>query len=220
MTDGPRKRPRVAFGLGFSAAGIVLAYLSLVDRSSPVVGAALSLVPVALVALAMVRRSGHRAWALAAIAAAALAIAARWDLVERHFAGVFLMDHTALNLALAWLFGGTLAGGREPLCTRFARLLHGTLPPEVERYTRQVTIAWTAFFLAVVATSLVLFFTGLHEAWSLLATVGSPVLVALMFAVEYAVRMRVLPHWQRTGVLAGIRAFSRYFAATGAEAPR
>lgn len=219
MTPAPRKRRFVAFAVVVSGLGIVLAYLSLRD-THPALGATLSLVPPAALAISALRRSarGPRLWI--GIAAIAAVLVAGFEVAKRHYAGVFLVDHAGVNLALAFAFGRTLTAGREPLCTRFARLIHGTLPPEVARYTRGVTVAWTAFFLAVVALSLALYFGGYHEAWSVLATIASPVLLGIMFLAEYAVRLRMLPNWERIGILGGIRAFSRHFAAARAQAPR
>jgi hypothetical protein len=48
----------------------------------------------------------------------------------------------------------------------------------------------------------------------------SPVLLVAMFPIEYAVRHRVLPDWERVGVMGSIQAFSRYFAAPQAGTPR
>ena len=94
---------------------------------------------------------------------------------------------------------------------RFARLLHGTLPVEVERYSRRVTAAWTIFFATLFALSCTLYFGGFLAAWSVLANILSPILTVAMFMVEYAIRHRVLPQWERVGLLGGIRAFSRHF---------
>jgi hypothetical protein len=41
-----------------------------------------------------------------------------------------------------------------------------------------------------------------------------------MFVVEYGVRHRALPNWERVGILGGVRAFSRHFASSRAQAPR
>jgi hypothetical protein len=38
-----------------------------------------------------------------------------------------------------------------------------------------------------------------------------------MFALEYMVRIRALPHWERIGILAGARAFTRHFRAARLE---
>jgi len=156
---------------------------------------------------------------VAAITAVA-AVWLGWPLIEHHFASMFFAEHAGANLVLAVVFGHTLLGNREALCTRFARLLHGTLPAEVERYTRQVTAAWTIFFVVMFVLSCMLYLAGDLAAWSLFANIASPVLVAAMFVVEYLVRYRVLPNWERTGVLGGIRAFARHFAAAQLEAPR
>jgi uncharacterized membrane protein len=212
VTPG-RRRPATALVVAFSIAGAVLAHFAIVDRFSPALGALLSLVPAALLLLWIARRSRHR-WVVAvAIGAAVLAAWIEWSNLERNFPSVFFVEHVGINLALAIVFGHTLAPGRIPLCTRFAELLHGALAPEVVAYTRRVTLAWTLFFALLALTSAVLYLGGFLTAWSALATMASPVLIALMFVVEYAIRLRVLPNWERVGILGGIRAFSRHFAA-------
>lgn len=220
MTPDRRRRFARAVLVLLSLAFAVLAHFTIVRRFSPALGAVLALLPAALVALWAVRRSRHRAWAIAALVLAVAGLWAGWDTVERHFPSVFLVEHAGMNALLAWVFGRSLVGGREPLCTRFARLLHSRLPPEVVAYTRGITIAWTIFFATLSTLSIALYAAGFLEAWSLLATLLSPVLVALMFVGEYAVRLRALPNWERIGVLGGIRAFSRHFAAAPAESPR
>jgi uncharacterized membrane protein len=69
------------------------------------------------------------------------------------------------------------------------------------------------FFCVLFTLSCALYLGGFLSAWSLLANILSPVLVGTMFAVEYVVRYRVFPDWERVGVLGGIQAFSRYFGA-------
>jgi uncharacterized membrane protein len=68
--------------------------------------------------------------------------------------------------------------------------------------------------------SCVLYLLKFIEAWSLLANILTPLLVGAMFVVEYAVRLRVLPHWERVGILASVRAFSRHFQRAPLENPR
>jgi uncharacterized membrane protein len=189
----------------------ILAHAAILDGVPPAIGAALSLVPVALLALWAARRARHRLAALAAIAVGAVALWLGWGQLERHFPDLFFLEHAGSNLVLAIVFGRTLLAGREPLCTLFARIVHGSLPPEVERYSRSVTIAWTILFAALFATSCALYFGRHLGAWSLLANILTPVLIGAMFVVEYAVRLRVLPHWERVGIMGGVRAFSRHF---------
>jgi uncharacterized membrane protein len=186
----------------------------------PPLGVLLSLIPVAALAAWILRRSRHRVAACFAIALAALALWLGWEALERHYASVLFVEHAGGILVLAIVFARSLAGGREPLCTLFARMVHGTLPPEVAAYARQVTVAWTIFFVALFVLSCALFLGRFLLAWSILASIATPALVGLMFVAEYAVRHRVLPNWERVGILGGVRAFSRHFAAAHVEAPR
>ena len=219
MTPG-RTRLSIALAAALSVGFAALAHFALTDGLTPTLGALLSLLPIALLVLWAARRSSQRALALVAIVGAAVALWLGWGALERHFPDLFFIEHAGVNLVLAIIFGRTLAPGREPLCTRFARLLHGPLPEEVARYSRRVTLAWTVFFAALFTLSCVLYLGRFVAAWSVLANIASPLLVALMFVVEYGVRHRVLPDWERVGVLGSIRAFSRHFGAARAEAPR
>jgi uncharacterized membrane protein len=213
VTPDRRKRAVTAVLVLLAICGAVLAHFAIVDRVSPAVGALLSLLPATMLAIWVARRSPHRAWIVAGLALAAVALGVEWDALERHFPSVFFLEHAGGNLFLAIVFGRSLAAGREPLCTRFALLMHEALPPQVAAYTRQITLAWTVFFAAMFALSATLYLGGFLEAWSMLATMLSPLLVALMFVAEYAVRTRVLPDWERTGILGAFRAYSRHTAA-------
>ena len=218
MTPESRKRLGVALAVVLSVAFAILAHGALVQALSPAVGAAVSLIPVGLLLWWALRQSRLRYLAIVAAAAGAIALWFGWEAFERHFPSLFFLEHAGANLLLAAIFGRTLAAGREPLCTRFARLMHDHLPAEVERYTRHVTVAWTIFFVALFTLSSALYFGGFLAAWSYLANILSPFLIAAMFVVEYIVRHRVLPDWERIGVLGGIRAFSRHVQAQRAAA--
>ena len=215
MIRGAGSRACIAVGIALSAAFAVLAHAALVEGISPAVGAFLSVLPLALLAILAARRSRHPEAVAVAVAAAGVAIWLGWGRLERHFPDVLFVEHAATNLFLAALFGRTLAGGREPLITTFARLVHGSLPPEVLRYTRSVTIAWTLFFAALFTASCALYLAGERAAWSMLANFATPIGVGAMFAIEYVVRHRVLPNWERVGILGGVRAFTRHFSQAG-----
>jgi uncharacterized membrane protein len=81
------------------------------------------------------------------------------------------------------------------------------MTPALLRYTRQVTLAWTLFFLSSAALSILLFFFASTEAWSVFANILALPLVAVMFVAENEVRKRVLPPQDRVGILATVRAF-------------
>ena len=220
MTPEHRKGLQVALLVLVSVSFAVLAHVAILEGLSPTLGALLCLAPASLFIAWAVSRTRHRALAGAAIVIAVIALALGWPHLERNFQAVFFVQHVAINLALAAVFGRTLFGGRVPLVTHFARMVHGELPPEVLRYTRQVTVAWTVLFLGILAASCVLYLGGWLAAWSFLANFLNPALLAAMFVLEYLVRHRVLPDWERVGVLGGIRAFSRHFQAARFEAPR
>ena len=220
MTGERRKQLVVALAVVSSVTFAVLAHAALVDSLPPAWGALLSLVPLLGLLAWTTRRAGGRVAAFALITLAAIGLWLGWDSLQRNFFSVFFLEHAGANLLLALLFGRTLRAGAEPLVTHFARIMHPTLPPEVVRYTRKVTNAWTAHFVTIITLSCALYLAGLVAAWSFLANIASPLAMGAMFLVEYAVRLRVLPHWHRVGILGGIRAFSRHFGGARLESTR
>jgi uncharacterized membrane protein len=220
VTGERRKRLVLVLAVVTSISFALLAHAALVDSLPPMWGALLSLVPLAGVLVWITRRSGGRLAALALVALAAVGLWLGWGSLQRNFPSLFFVEHAGANLLLALVFGRTLRAGAEPLVTRFARITHPALPPEVVRYTRHVTLAWTIFFATLFTLSCLLYLGGLLAAWSFLANIASPLMVGSMFLAEYAIRLRALPHWPRAGILGGIRAFSRHFGAARLESTR
>src|SRR5580765_1444058 len=101
-----------------------------------------------LVALAgwILVRTGNRALWLAALSAAGVVVFLVEHQEQLGLATVSGIYHATVYLFLLWYFGRTLARAREPIITRFARSVHGTLQPGMELFTRKVTIAWCVFF--------------------------------------------------------------------------
>jgi uncharacterized membrane protein len=93
-----------------------------------------------------------------------------------------------INAGLAAVFASSLRGTREPVISRFARLEHDPLPPELALYTRRLTIAWAMLFAGMGAAALALAARGSLEAWSTFTNVVCTLLVAALFAGEYAYR--------------------------------
>lgn len=201
---------RIARGL--VAAGAVVAYQAGAHYAAATPGAhgfglAMALVPPLAIALGAALRSPRRAWLVPAWVLAAAALWAARAPLAQHFEWGLYLEHLSFNLAMALLFGRTLAAGQVPLCTRFATLIHGTVTPAVARYTRQVTLAWALFFVATAAVSTLLFATASIVAWSTFANYLSLPLVAVMFAAEHACRRFALPHDARPGMLDAVRAY-------------
>ena len=220
MTADQRGRAVMALAIVLSVCFAVLAHFAIIEGFPRSLGALLSVIPISLFVLWAVRRSRQRAGAAALVLIAGAALWFGWSALERNFPSVFFVEHAGGNLILALTFGRTLVGDREALCTRFARVIHGTLAPDVVLYTRRVTLAWTIFFATVFTVSALLYLGHFIAAWSLLANILNPILIGAMFVVEYAIRLRVLPDHERVGILGGIRAFSRHIGAARFEAPR
>jgi len=197
------------------AAGIVaypvLAHYSAATSAattSPSLGVAVSLAPSLAILSWLAWRSPRRPLMLLLCVAVGVVLGVFWGALQRNFNWVYFLQHVGTNVMLAAVFGTTLVRGRQPLVTKLAEAVHrSSLAPEVLRYTRQVTLAWTLFFLVMSLVSGVLFCCASTEAWSVFANFLSFPLILLMFALEYAVRLRRLPNLERHSIMAGVRAF-------------
>jgi uncharacterized membrane protein len=205
--DGYRERRRLAVGV----AGLIA--LQLIAHCAALAGAGGGLtvvtplvLPGALAAWASFSR--HPLLGLATLAVLAA------------LAGVCLLSATAAHwlplgcqlsicLALTWLFGHTLLPGATPLVTQMSRAVHGTLPPLIETYTRQVTLAWTLFLAALGILSLLLFLVAPMRVWSLFANLLLLPLVAAMFLTEYAYRSLRYGWFPHATLTQSVMAFQR-----------
>jgi uncharacterized membrane protein len=170
-------------------------------------GALVAIAPVVLIALVLAWRSPRRLTMLGVLMLLCIALWAGWPALENHFGLVYWLQHVGMLLILFITFGRTLIAGRQPLCTRFARAVHAVVTPQHEIYARQVTIAWTLFFVAMALASTLLFFLAPLATWSVFANFLTLPLVALMFVGEYWVRRWALPEMRHMHILDAVRAF-------------
>jgi len=204
---------RVARWIGIAAAGVtysILAHYSAATSAAttfPSLGVAVSLVPSLAILLGLTWRSPMKPAMLLLCAVVAGLLWGFWGALERNFSWVYFLQHAATYAMLAAVFGVTLVRGRQPLCTRFAEVVHGSLTPEEVRYSRQVTLAWTLFLLAISLVSSALFFLASIEVWSVFANFLSFPLILLMFVVEYGIRLRKLPHQKKHSIMDGVLAY-------------
>lgn len=172
----------------------------------------LALVPVVGMTLYAAWNSPYRypLMALVAIGTGVVWLLLR-DLIVENYMWFYLLQHAGINGALAIFFGRTLLGGRIALITRFAAIVHPEMPPEQLRYTRQVTLAWTLYFAGVALVSIMLFLFAPIEVWSFFANILYLPMLITMFAVEYMVRLRCLPHIEHVSLADTFRITSRYY---------
>ncbi|MDN5925357.1 MAG: xanthomonadin biosynthesis protein, partial [Xanthomonadales bacterium] len=125
-----------------------------------------------------------------------------------------------VNVALAWLFGHTLAAGKQPLVARLICIIEDPQRlqlPGVARYARQLTLFWTlllgaqALLLLVLALCVVpggvLVSLGFDSPWPLAPTqvawytrIGTYLVPLLTMVLEYAWRRWYLRHIPHPGV--------------------
>ena len=188
------------------------------ERGTPLHVALMWLPLVALACWAMMRSRHKLPWLVALCAAGALVyvLDQREPVGPAASAGI---SHAGAYLLLLWYFGATLVRGREPIITRFARRVHGTLSPSMEDLTRRLTVAWCAFFAAQIAVSALLYAFAPLSAWSLFVNLLNIPLLALMFAAQGIYRTLRCPDCPRASVLQAIEAFTRDASLSkGAEA--
>lgn len=197
---------------GLLTGGLIVAYDGLAHYVSAVPDAApwaalVTLLPAVAFGLALLFK--HYGWlpaTLGGLLVVGLALQL-WPLLRDNLTWLYLAQYLSTNIALGLYFGRSLGPGQTPVCTTFAAMSHPSLSPTLQRYTRRVTQAWTLFFFASAAISILLYFLAPAEVWSLFSNILYLPSLALMFLVEGLMRRRALPPEDRQGVLASIRAY-------------
>lgn len=200
--------------------GVGYAMLSHRASASPapdLLDALVTIIPLLGLALVMAWRSAQRKLmlSLCLLACAILFLISGW--LVAHYKWVFLLQHAGIYALLCLAFGRTLQGGKIPMVSQFAQIVHGILSPALIRYTRAATWAWTFYFGGVTTLSLALFWLAPVHIWSAFANLLNMPLLALMFAGEYAVRCYRLPAADRAGPIEAIRAYRQ--ASSNARSP-
>lgn len=185
----------------------VLAHFSNSHPTAQALGVALAVGPLLLLIVACCWRTGQRLLGLLSALLASSTVALYWPFLAAHFAWLYLLQQAGAYGFLGLVFGRSLGSGRVPMCTYWATLVHGSLPPALARYTRQVTLAWTLFFVTMATALVVVFMLAPLSTWSAFANFGALPLVAAMFIGEYLVRSLVLPDAQRGSIFDAARAF-------------
>ena len=192
----------------------VLVHLSVLAGSPPLAGLALVALYCGFTYPALAQR---RAWAWLGLPAAALVAA----VLVRQGAQLYALylPPILLPAAMACWWAPTLRAGHTPFVTQIARTLRGELSPEHAAYTRGVTVLWVGVFVLLALAGAATALWGSAARWSLVTNVLSPVLIGLVFALEYAYRRWHLRHEAHPGFLTFLRQVARASVRPGA-APR
>jgi uncharacterized membrane protein len=201
------RRLQLAAVVLFFIAYSVLSHYSNLNPQAHDLRTVLALAPMLTLGLVLLWRWSGALMAFLAAAAAAYLLRAFWPLFAQNFSIVYLLQQAGFYSIMAFTFGRSLRKGSIPLCTQIADKVHGPLSALELRYTRQVTVAWVIFFLGNVAANFLLFEFAPLSVWSVFVNFCSLPLILLMFAAEYAVRRRVLPQVQSSGLIATLRVY-------------
>lgn len=198
-------------GIGLTlltVAWALTAHFTSAGKESSGWGAALALTPMS-VALALGLWRLPSRWLGALAGAAVLAgVVGAWPFLKGQVALLYYVEHLGVYLLLAVFFGRTLRGPDESLVTQMARRVHGgVLSPAQVAYTRQVTRAWSIFFVGMALVSTGLFLFAPLVVWSTFANLLGGPLIALMFVGEYLWRRHALPEETPATMADAVRAW-------------
>ncbi len=119
---------------------------------------------------------------------------------------LYLAQHAGVHLALGLGFASTLRPGRVALISRMARRLH-RLTPAMLHYTRQITWLWVVYFWAMSAVSVAVYSLLPWAAWSMLANLLTPLVMAVLLGGEVLLRYRLHPEFDRVSLADMARAW-------------
>lgn len=209
----PGERPPIRLLRGLAVVVLVivgagLAHLGSAGDPDSTLASLLGLTPIAAALGILAWRARHPLLTGTALVVLLGGLAWLWPTLRHNVALLYFVQHAGINLALATLFGRTLLGPGEALITQLARAVHGGEMSEGKRrHTRQVTIAWTMFFLANALISALLWCFAPLAVWSAFANLLAMPLVVMMFAAEHIWRSRVLPPEERPTIAQVVGAY-------------
>ena len=122
-----------------------------------------------------------------------------------------LADACALYAAslgmMLFVFGRSLLPSQQPLVAVIACRVHGSLRTDIARYTHALTVVWTLFFAAALATPALLFWVGPSGTWRWPLTGGTFAAALVIMIVEAGVRRLVIRNFQHVSLKATVVAF-------------
>ena len=187
----------------------VLAHIVMSENQSGPLRLVLVSLPLLALGYWIATRASNKLWWMFVLLLAGAATYGLENLDGLGLVAAYGTPHATAYLFLLWFFGHTLLRGKEPLVTRLARRVHGTLLPSMIGYTRRVTIAWCFFFGAQLTVSALLFAFSPLEIWSLFINLLNLPLLVLMFAGEYLYRVTYHRDFPHASIAVVVRAFVR-----------
>ncbi|WP_338333593.1 hypothetical protein [Acetobacter sp. LMG 32666] len=197
-----KSRPRLRRG-----AGVMLVSLSILLGHIPYTFHAITLISVLApfmqcVALALLTQYAKTSMVLAVILPV-LAIYWPHQIMVVDACGLYA---ASLGMML-FVFGRSLMPSQQPLVAVMASRVHGPLRADIARYTHGLTVVWTMFFAAALATPPLLFWLGPTGAWQWPLTGGTFAAALMIMVVESGVRRLVIRNFQHVSLRTTVAAF-------------
>jgi uncharacterized membrane protein len=120
---------------------------------------------------------------------------------------LYVLQHAAIHASLAWTFAMTLRPGSTPLITLMAERIHEVFTPAMRAYTRWLTRLWVVFFLGMIGVSLLIYALAPWPWWSFFCNVLTPGAAITFFVVEYLLRYRRHPEFERATLAQAVKAY-------------
>ena len=188
----------------------VLVYCMVVDQPDGGLGEGLMAAPLLVAAGFVLGRSRRGRVLLAMLGGIGLIGFLLWRAFGASPVLFYPVPYLTVYAFLLWLFGRTLRPGRQPLITRLATQVHGEIPAQIARYTRQVTWAWCVFFAVMALTSMLLFLFEPLPIWSVFNNLLNLPLVVAMYLGEYAWRLLRFPNFSHASIATVFRALRNF----------
>jgi uncharacterized membrane protein len=207
-------RARAAAVVGFIAVYALLSHWLMVHAANAALTVALLFGPLLLAVAATGWR--QRQWATLA-GCALLGAVLGWVVLRGEFIDaqrLYVLQHGAIHLALAWGFALTLRPGHTALISLLAQGVHHKLgqafTPELAAYTRRLTVGWVGYFVGMVLLSVLLYLATPWTVWSLFCTVLTPLAAVVFFLGEHVWRRVVHPEFPRVPPRAAFDAYRQH----------
>lgn len=195
-------------------------HLLLTSGAWPVLTLLLALSPFALLPLSLLA-AGRIVWSGLSALSLLTGSLGTWQHLLHNPDLIYLLQNVGMQALMAAVFGHTLLPGHEPLVSQLARRIHrDDYTPLIARYTRQVTWAWTLYFIVMGVASILLFTLAPLATWSWFVNFISFLALGLMFAAEYAVRRWRLRDIRHVSLLQSVKLYWEKPAATDTRASR
>lgn len=129
---------------------------------------------------------------------------------------LYVLQHATVHAALAWVFAMTLRDGATPLITALAERVHDRFTPAMRDYTRWLTGLWVAYFVGMIAVSVLVYTLAPWSWWSLFCNLLTPLAAGVLFVGEHLVRHWRHPEFERVSLGRAVRAYREFSAARSA----